>query len=95
MDELLYDITTLAWIILSRDISVKSSQEFLSNIWEYEKEYLYMEYRSNKKEFILDVMEQINYLQNKDVFDTEFPAINRDLQCIGSDRQFVKKGRVC
>ena len=53
MKELLYDEKTLAKIIIERDMSAKQSRQFLSDIWEYDKEYLYLDYRFNKKKFIL------------------------------------------
>ena len=41
MEELLYDAKTLAGIIINRDMSIRASQKFLNDIWEYEKEYLF------------------------------------------------------
>lgn len=52
MEELLYDAKTLAGIIINRDMSIRASQKFLNDIWEYEKEYLYAGHRFNKKQFI-------------------------------------------
>ena len=64
MEELLYDAKTLAGIIINRDMSIRASQKFLNDIWEYEKEYLYAGHRFHKKQFITDVMDEVDYWQN-------------------------------
>ena len=53
MEELLYDAKTLAGIIINRDMSIRTSQKFLNDIWEYEKEYLYAGHRFNKNSLLL------------------------------------------
>lgn len=88
MEELLYDAKTLANIIIRRDMSIKSSHKFLSDIWEYDKEYLYLCHRFSKKQFILDVMDEVNYWQNKKLFDEEFISVNHDFEAIGSDCRY-------
>ena len=65
MEELLYNSTTLARIIIERDMSITKQQTFLNAIWEYEIEYLSPCHKFNKKQFLLDVMDKINYWKNK------------------------------
>lgn len=89
MKDLLYDATTLARIIIEKDMSVTKTQKFLSDVWEYEKEFLCLEHRFNKKQFMLDVMDEVNYWQNKDAFDKEMMAVNQDFQSIGSECQYT------
>lgn len=91
MKELLYDEKTLARIIIERDMSAKQSRHFLSDIWEYDNEYLYLDYRFNKKKFILDVMDEVNYWENKVVLDKEITAVNRDLEAIGSECRYISE----
>lgn len=91
MEELLYDVTTLARIIIERDMSITKQQNFLNDIWEYEKEYLFPFHKFNKKQFLLDVMHEINYWKNKDVYDNEIEAVNCDLEAIGSECQYTEE----
>lgn len=91
MEELLYDVTTLARIIIERDMSVTKQQNFLNDVWEYEKEYLFLCHRFSKKQFLLDVMHEINYWKNKDVYDNEIEAVNCDLEAIGSGCQYTEE----
>lgn len=84
MEELLYHSHDIAWLICARDLSVKKGHKFIKSVWEQEKEYLKLEYRCNQKKFILDVMNQMNYLDNYEDYNAEFPMINRDLLYIGS-----------
>lgn len=88
MEELLYDAASLARIIIDHDMSITKTQQFLSDIWEYEKSFLYLEHRFNKKKFIFDVMDEVNYWQNKSTFDKEMTAVNRDLHSIGSECRY-------
>lgn len=89
MEELLYDAKTLAGIIINRDMSIRASQKFLNDIWEYEKEYLYAGHRFNKKQFITDVMDEVDYWQNKTTIDKEIRSVNRDFETIGSECRYI------
>lgn len=91
MEELLYDVTTFARIIREHDMTVKKIHEFLSDVWEYDKEYLYLEHRFNKKQFLFDVMDEIDYQQNKEVYDKELESVNSDLETINSEHRFFVK----
>lgn len=73
-----YDVTTLARIIIEKDMSVTKTQKLLSDVWEYEKAFLCLEHRLNKKQFMFDVMDEVNYWQNKSIFYKEIIAVNRD-----------------
>ena len=70
MEELLYDAKTLAGIIINRDMSIRASQEFLNDIWEYEKEYLFACHRFNKKQFMERLRSRYakKYLQSNALF---------------------------
>lgn len=91
MKELLYDTTTLARIIIEREMSITKQQNFLNYVWQYEKEYLFLCHKYNKKKFLLDVMHEINYWKNKQVYDNEIKAVNGDLEAIGSECRYVEE----
>ena len=91
MEELLYDVTTLARIIREHNMSVKETYAFLCNVWEYDKEYLYLEYRFHKKQFLLNVMGEMDYQQNKVDYDKEIEAVNHDLEAIDSAYRYESK----
>ena len=91
MEELLYDVKTLAEIIINRDMSITNSQTFLNDVWEYEKEYLVNKHRFNKKQFIFDVMDEVDYLQNKRSIDKEIKFINSDFESIGSECRYYSE----
>ena len=93
MEELLYDARTLAGIIISRDMSLSSSQKFLNSVWEYEKEFLYLNQRLSKKRFVINVMDEVDYLQNKRSIDSEIKLINKDLESIGSDCRYCSEDK--
>lgn len=92
MEELLYDVTTLARIIIDNKMTITKTAKFLSDVWEYEKAFLYLGHRFNKKQFMFDVMDEVNYWQNKTIFDKEMIAVNCDFQSIGSNRQYTAEG---
>ena len=75
MEELLYDAKTLAGIIINRDMSIRASQKFLNDIWEYEKEYLYACHRFNKKQFIYAILSASNGYTVSNVGPTAHPTI--------------------
>ena len=91
MEELLYDIHTLANIIIVNNLSANEISSFLSRVWKYEGIYLPLNYRFNKRKFVIDVSDEVSYWQNKADFDKEFQAINNDLKTIGSEVSFVSE----
>lgn len=88
MEEMLYTPRILALIACARDMSMKEMAGFISLVWEYEKEYLFPDHRFSKKKLQLDVMNEVNYMQDKDSFDREFALINIDLKSIGSELEY-------
>lgn len=84
MEELLYHPSDIAKIIRSRDMGIKAGHKFISKIWETEKEFLSVKYKNNQKTFILEVMDQLNFLENSDIYQRELPQVNRDLSDLGS-----------
>ena len=91
MDELLYDMHTLARIIIVNNLSAKEISRFLSNVWNYEGLYLPLTYRFNKRKFLIDVLDEVSYWINKKDFDKEIPTINNDLQTIGSEINYFSE----
>lgn len=84
-ETLLYDVPTLARIIINNDLSVSATHNFLIRVWKYDGLFLCLEHRFNKRKFLIDVWDEVNYWQNKKDFDKEISAVNRDFQTIGSD----------
>lgn len=89
MEELLYDVKTLARLIIDYDLSVKKANKFLTEVWEYDSTYLYLEHRFSKKKFLMDVLDEVDYWQHKDDFDKEIKAVNNDFEAIGSDCIYI------
>ena len=89
MEELLYDVSTLARIIIESDLSAKEISGFLSRIWNYEGLYLPINYRFNKRKFFTEVLDEVCYWQNKKDFDKELSGVNNDLQAIGSEITYI------
>lgn len=96
MEELLYYPSDIAKIIRKRDMGARAIQEFISSVWENEKEFIPAEYRKNQRKFILDIMDQLNFLEDSDTYQREIPLVNRDLSDFGSrtmiseDKYFMK-----
>lgn len=84
MKTLLYRPHDIAWIICSQDMQARESQQFIKDVWEYERAYIHPQYLKDLRVFSLDVMNQVNYYCNFDEYNSEFPQINKHLFEIGS-----------
>ena len=84
MEELLYSPSDIAKIIRKCDMGARAGQEFVSAVWEVEKDFIPSVYRRNQRKFILDVMDKLNFLENTDTYQREIPSVNRDLSDLGS-----------
>lgn len=84
MEELLYSPSDIAKIIRKRDMGARAGQEFVSAVWEVERDFIPSIYRKNQRKFILDVMDQLNFLENIETYQRELPSVNRDLSDLGS-----------
>ncbi len=91
MEEWLYFPDYIARIILSQDMSMKQMNQFLSTIWENEREFLLPWHKRNKKKYLLDMYEALNYWENKEEFDREYLLVNQDLKALGSETSFVQE----
>ncbi len=89
MIELYYDAYSLAYFVVSQEMSVKTQMDFLEKVYSQEYEFLYPCYKENKKYFISDVLYWTDYLVDKDKLDKEFPVIEKDFKAAG--RQFIKE----
>ncbi|MCH3972631.1 MAG: hypothetical protein LKE53_07720 [Oscillospiraceae bacterium] len=84
MEELLYSPSDIAKIIRKRDMGTRARQEFVSAVWEVERDFIPSVYRRNQRKFVLDVMDQLNFLEDTDTYQREIPYVNRDLSDLGS-----------
>ena len=79
MQELCYSALDVAVIISSMQLGCRDESRILDLIWEGEKIFLAIPYRTNQRKFILDTYHWIQYFYDKPVIDREFPAIQQDL----------------
>lgn len=79
MQELCYSALDVAVIISSMQLGCRDESRILDLIWEEEKNFLAIPYRTNQRKFILDTYHWIQYFYDKPVIDREFPAIQQDL----------------
>ena len=84
MQELCYSALDIAVIVSGMELGCREESRMLDRIWEGEKSFLDEPYRANQRKFILDAYHWLQYLYDKPVIDSEFPAIQRDLA--SSDR---------
>lgn len=89
MTELFYDTYSVAYFILTQEMSIKRQMESMNKIFEEEKEFLLPELRNNRKNFISKTMFWINYISDKDGIEKEFPLIEEDFQRLGKG-SFIK-----
>lgn len=61
MKELLYSPSDIAKIIWKRDMGARTGQEFISAVWEVERDFIQSVYQRNQRKFILDIMDQLNF----------------------------------
>ena len=79
MQELCYSALDVAVIVSSMQLGCRDESRILDLIWEGEKNFLAIPYRTNQRKFILDTYHWIQYFYDKPVIDREFPAIQQDL----------------
>ena len=79
MRALLYSALDLAVIISSMELTCREESHIIDLIWEGEKAFFADKYRSDKRQFILDIRYWMHYFHEKPILDQEFPAIQKDL----------------
>ena len=79
MRALLYSALDLAAIISSMELTCREESHIIDLIWEGEKAFFADKYRSDKRQFILDIRYWMHYFHEKPILDQEFPAIQKDL----------------
>ena len=87
IEEMLYSPYSIAYVIRSNNMGIKECSTFISKVWNEEKEYLPFCYKRDQRKLFLDVMFQINYMENEEEYNIEFPKINKDLLDAGSELQ--------
>lgn len=85
MQRLFYTAQDLATIICNEDIGCHAEIDLINKIWEYDRAYLLLDHRNNKRKFILDVFYWINYIHDKPTIDAEIPAVRKDFLSGGQD----------
>lgn len=63
--------------------------EFLNNIFKYDNAFIEIKYRHEQKQFMLDVMECVNYINNQKQFDMEANALNKDMEDFGLQNEIL------
>ena len=81
MMELCYSALDIAAIVSSMQLGFRDENRILDQIWESEKTFLDIPYRTDQKKFLLDIYHWLQYFYDKPVIDKEFPAIQKDLAC--------------
>lgn len=82
MESLCYSALDIAAIISSKGLGCRAESSLIDLIWDEEKLFLAVQYRNNQRKFILDVRYWLNYFYEKPTLDAEFPAIQKDLECL-------------
>lgn len=83
MKHYLYSPYELAVIVQYHGMDIVQATSFLEQIYHYDNPFIQKSYRGNQKKFILDVMEQMNYINNQEQFDLEKASIEQDLNDFG------------
>ncbi len=89
MIELYYDSYSVAYFIVSQDMSMRKQMELLNDIYLHEYSFLHPKYKGNRKNFKLDVLYWTAYLMDKEDLDKEFPVVQKDFKASG--REFVSE----
>ena len=85
MIELYYDSVGIAYFIDSRSMGARSQLELLERIYAEDNTFLHPIYRSDKKQFVSDVLYWIDYLIDRVALDAEFPSIEKDFSYRGKE----------
>ena len=80
MQELCYCALDIAIIISSMQLGCRDESRILDRIWEGEKAFLDIRYRTNQRRFILETYHWLQYFYDKPIIDRESLAIQRDLE---------------
>ncbi|MBR1743319.1 MAG: hypothetical protein IJ733_15895 [Lachnospiraceae bacterium] len=83
--ELYYDSFDLACIIHSLDLGEKTAGALLEKLWKKDNLWLHPDYRTDERQWYMDVHYWTDYLCDKPVIDKEFPAIQRDFKTFGKE----------
>lgn len=83
MEELCYSALDIAAVIAGMELGCQAQAEFLDRVWENERPYIQKNYRSNKRQMILDVSYWLTYFGDKPAIDAEFPIVQKDAQTAG------------
>ncbi|MGN0606317.1 MAG: hypothetical protein ACI4JM_07325 [Oscillospiraceae bacterium] len=83
MEYYLYSPYELALIIQFYGMDIVTAIQLLNDIFKYDNAFIYSEYRSNQKKFVLDVMAQINSINNHEQFENEKYYIEKDMEQLG------------
>lgn len=79
MKRLCYSALDVAVIVSSMQLGCREESRLLDLIWNGEKAFLAIPYRTNQRKFILDTTHWIQYFYDKPVIDKEFSVIQKDL----------------
>lgn len=91
MIEMLYHVGDLAQLICEENLTNSQMNDFLTLVWQNEKEYLPLEYRENERKFYLDVIENVANQMDWESYQNERNTVNADLKAIGSETILSEK----
>lgn len=83
MTDYLYTPLELALIIRYHKMTVQDYAEMLHNIFRYDNVFLLKKYRHDEKKLMLDVMDKLNYLNDRRQYDNELVYIEKDKESFG------------
>lgn len=77
-EEQCYSALGIAAIVSCMELGCREESRILDLIWEGETEFLAPQYKENRRKFILDVGQWIQYFYDKPIIDKEYLMIQKD-----------------
>ena len=78
-----YTPFNLAVVINNREMSVTQADDFLTWVFDNEREYIHVAYRYNRRKLFIETKQYSNYLLNKREIKSEQSAIAKDYEDAG------------
>ena len=85
MNHYLYSPFELAAIIYSYELNIEEYTILLQKVHRYDNSYLIPEYRQDRKQFILAVMDKLAYISDPQAYIAERADVEKDMNAFGLD----------
>jgi len=83
MYKIFYTPSDIAYIINKYSLDIVDASELISNIFKKDHTYISGKYRFSQKVFAIDIMDNVNYLNNRELYKDEICAIQKDFEDLG------------